>query len=345
MNFLSMPFSTRLQCHDPTLESATLIPRSVVTTTNVNVYASQIDMRMMDSRNTHQSRVFYHEDDIASIRKVHSYNNTTTDNLHSAAYNGDLARVQEMVHAKGGLLWSKNSQGSLPLHVAVEKGHVEVALYLIRAFPKGSYALNHNNESPIYLAVVKGYKNLVENMLNLLGGDSKARESLTKDKSLFAAITSQSLDMVQTLLKYQPKLIKSIDDQGWTPLSHAAYTGVVDIVDFILEKFPESVLKDSSYPIHKACLGGHVDVLKTFERHCAVKILTKSDRNGLNILHHAARAPQDGLKHVVAYLLSSRFGRNLVKMKDETNRTPFELARYCHNGEVELLFYQYRSNI
>ncbi|KAL9241763.1 hypothetical protein vseg_015831 [Gypsophila vaccaria] len=337
MKQLGMPYSTLLQCHDPVLGVSTLIPRAV--TNNIRVFTIHTDIRMNVSQRQ-QSRVVY-QSNTANTCTINNYNNS--DELHVATCSGNVTRVQEVVNLKKELMWCMDSQGNIPLHVAIEKGHIEVAMYLVREFPKGSYALNHFEKSPIYLAVAKGYKNLVESMLEHLVGDSKVIDTLRKDKSIFAAITSKSLEMAQIMLKHQPKLIKSTNDEGWTPLSYAAYTGVVDIVDFILETCPGSVLKDSSYPIHKACLGGHVHVLQKFESHCTLKVMTKPDQNGLNILHHAARAPQNKLKHVVSYLLSSRFGRNLINMKDETNRTPYDLARYSQNHEVMLLLIEYRN--
>ncbi|KAK9749879.1 hypothetical protein RND81_02G157200 [Saponaria officinalis] len=143
---------------------------------------------MNNSQRHRSSRVFHHSNS-AKIYTVNNYNSNNNDDLLIATYKENVTRVQEVVHKNKELIWSKDSQANLPLHVAVEKGHIEVALYLIREFPKGSYALNYLEKSPLSIAVVNGYKDLVENMLEHLVGDSKFIHSLRKDKSLFGTIT------------------------------------------------------------------------------------------------------------------------------------------------------------
>uniref|UniRef100_A0A803L822 Uncharacterized protein n=2 Tax=Chenopodium quinoa TaxID=63459 RepID=A0A803L822_CHEQI len=154
-----------------------------------------------------------------------------------------------------------------------------------------------------------------------------------------AAIANQNQEMLATILESQPDLIKSFDEEGLTPLSYAASKGIVEIVLYFLENFPKTTYlrnKDKSYPIHKACLGGHVRVLEKFHSKFPTS-LNSVDNHGRTILHIAAKERGNKLKHVVVYLLTLREGRELISKKDENYCTPLDLARSSRNGEVEEL--------
>ncbi|XP_021729889.1 protein ACCELERATED CELL DEATH 6-like [Chenopodium quinoa] len=154
-----------------------------------------------------------------------------------------------------------------------------------------------------------------------------------------AAIANQNQEMLKTILEAQPDLIMSTDEEGLTPLSYAASKGFDDMVLYFLENFPKTTYirsKDKSYPIHKACLGGHVRVLEEFYSKFPTS-LSSVDNNARTILHVAAKERGNKLKNVVAYLLTLREGRELINKKDENRCTPLDLARSNRNGEVEEL--------
>ncbi|XP_010680898.2 protein ACCELERATED CELL DEATH 6 [Beta vulgaris subsp. vulgaris] len=305
-----------------------LIPRVIVT--NITVYAISTDIWMNSRR--HPTNNLQH-----GLR----VNEVITDmDLHTASSHGSVIEVQEVVHRKEELLWCKDSQQNLPLHLAVMNGNKEVACYLIRKYPQASYALNCLNMSPLYLAVVHHSKDLdlVDNMFRELVRDDHVVDHLSRGKSIVrAAIKDNSQEMLQTILKYQPELIKSRDEEGLTPLSYAAFNGYVDTVYYFLKKFEKSINypnEDKSYPIHKACLGGQVDILKMFHSKIPESLLSV-DHHGRTVLHLAAKERGNKLKHIVSYLLSLSHGKVLMKKKDENGFTCLELARNSRNHEVE----------
>lgn len=189
MELMSFPLSKRLlHGHDQPFEKispagSTLIPR--VTVTNILVYPITTDIRM-DSH-SHRRRT----------------NNTQHDNrtnradiidmeLHTAATRGSITEARKVVHRKRELLWREDSERNLPLHLAVQNGHKEVARYLVTEYPQASYALNNLNVSPLYLAVVHRPKDLdlVERMFRELRSNSRddiILESLKRGKSIVRA--------------------------------------------------------------------------------------------------------------------------------------------------------------
>jgi len=53
------------------------------------------------------------------------------DEIHDAAKNGDLAKVQALLKQNPGLVFSKDHNGWTPLHHAAEGGHKNVAELLL----------------------------------------------------------------------------------------------------------------------------------------------------------------------------------------------------------------------
>ncbi|XP_021730164.1 uncharacterized protein LOC110697098 [Chenopodium quinoa] len=157
-----------------------------------------------------------------------------------------------------------------------------------------------------------------------------------------AAIESQNQGVLRIILETQPDLIKATDEKGLTPLSYAASKGFEDIVVYFLDKYPETIYirnkdKLQSYPIHMACLGGHVRVLEMFHSKFPSPLSSVVDNQGQTILHVAARERGNKLKHVVEYLLRLPEGIKLINKMDEMDCTPLDLARSSKNGEVEQL--------
>uniref|UniRef100_A0A803KVY2 Uncharacterized protein n=1 Tax=Chenopodium quinoa TaxID=63459 RepID=A0A803KVY2_CHEQI len=188
--------------------------------------------------------------------------------------------------------------------------------------------------SPLYVAVLDNNLELVKRMLN---EPINALVDLMEANSIVrAAITNQNQEMLETILKVQPDLINNTDEEGLTPLSYAAYNGFTSMVCYILEKFPAIRRirnNDKSYPIHKACLGGHVEVLKVFYSLFPESLLADV-HNGRTVLHIAAKERSNKLKHVVVYLLSLKESKELLKKKDENGRIPLDLANNVEVGSL-----------
>lgn len=145
--------------------------------------------------------------------------------------------------------------------------------------------------------------------------------------------------MLKTIVKYQPDLMKRWDEEELTPLSYAAFNGLVSMVGFILEKYPKTIKyqnKDKSYPIHKACLGGHVDIIEMFYSKYP-NSLVYEDGRGRTIMHLSAKERGNKLKNIANYLLSLKEAKFLLNKKDENGCTPLDLAITNDNDEVQAL--------
>ncbi|CAO2830250.1 unnamed protein product [Amaranthus hypochondriacus] len=313
----------------------TLIPRTIIT--NIFVYRPirlndvHIDLKRRCSNNI--------------IRQASSCEHHDDMELHNAASNGNLIRAQEAVCRNRELLWKMDSlTGNIALHVAVINGHKEVASYLVKEYPQGCCTINYSKVSPLYLAVrhfpQQYYLELIESMLHKLGRDDGLVRYLQQGKSIIrAAIQNNNQELLKTIVKYEPNLMKYCDEEDLTPLSYAASNGLVNMVGFILERYPTSIKyqnKDKSYPIHKACLGGHLEILKMFYSKCPNSLLYE-DQRGRTVMHLSTRQRCNKLKMVVNYLLTTKEGMFLLNKKDENGCTPLDLAISSGNNEVQIL--------
>lgn len=162
-------------------------------------------------------------------------------------------------------------------------------------------------------------------------------EGLTRVRT---AIMDQNRELLKDILNHEPDLINCTDEKdGLTPLSFAAYHGYSEVVHFFLKEFHKSMKNrnkddDESYPIHMACLGGHIEVLKMFHSKDSKSVLVLNKR-GETVMHLAAGKRGNKLKEVVSYLLSLPERRKLIDKKDENGNTPCMLAKNNGNHEIQ----------
>lgn len=74
-------------------------------------------------------------------------------------------RVQ--LQQPGETILKQDSQGCNALHHAIRNGHRQFALELIAAEPALSHAVNKYDESPMFMAVMRNYEDVFNNLLEI----------------------------------------------------------------------------------------------------------------------------------------------------------------------------------
>ena len=97
--------------------------------------------------------------------------------IHEAAENGDLAKVEALLKDNPALVSSRNNYGTTPLHLAVENSHKDVAEFLLSKGADVNAKDNYDGEEPLQAAAQVGHKDVVELLL------SKGAEVNVKDQS------------------------------------------------------------------------------------------------------------------------------------------------------------------
>lgn len=219
----------------------------------------------------------------------------------------------------------RNKQGNTALHEALINGHQWVALNLFGSDPQVVFYLNREGKSPLYLAAEAGYDSCVLAMLKVPVGSENPNTRLKGKSPIHAATRERQSGVLDIMLKKDPSMIYSRDEEGRTPLHYAASIGHLKGVHYLLGKYAlGAVERDNSgfFPIHMASIKGHVDVIRELLRHCPDPRELLSD-NGQNILHVAAI---NGKYEVVSCILKTPELGKLINEKDKVGNTPLHLA-------------------
>ena len=125
-----------------------------------------------------------------------------------------------------------------------------------------------------------------------------------------ACLHGASLEVIQAPLMASPDTIKVTDTDGWLPLHSACWNNDVslDVLNLMIISYPEGVDhkdKDGRTPL---------DILKL------KKDAEKEDRNGMLPLHHACKKGYS--EHLICLLIQAY--PKSIEIKDNHNRTPLE---------------------
>jgi cytohesin len=142
-------------------------------------------------------------------------------------------------------------------------------------------------------------------------------------QQIHKAVKDNNLPEVRQLLKHDPSLVSSRDENGFTPLHLAAANGYKSMVEFLLTTKADVNAKDNagSTPLHQAAAadGGHSDIVELLLAHKAD--VNAADTQGLTPLHYALLADNPD---VATALLNHGANPNV---KDNTaGHTPLILA-------------------
>uniref|UniRef100_A0A803MEM2 Uncharacterized protein n=1 Tax=Chenopodium quinoa TaxID=63459 RepID=A0A803MEM2_CHEQI len=200
--------------------------------------------------------------------------NTDCTALHMAAYHGQtkaLKMIAKSMQSESGykkLLLGGDRYGNTPLYYAVDGNKENTAIYMVKEAPRAIYKENNQGDSPLCLAVEKGYSDLVRVMI-AKGSDRSIRKHLLshakKVSIAHTALEKRNLAVLKAIMEGLRELIDSANKKGWKPLSYGAYKGCYDEVCYTVQEFPECVMikdNDGTYPIHKAITGGHLNVVE-----------------------------------------------------------------------------------
>jgi len=132
-------------------------------------------------------------------------NNYGETPLLTAVKNGRESLVRELLlpseYVRMGLqdaLRSRDEHGSNVLHYAIRNGNKNLALQLIREEPALSGCRNNNNESPMFIAVLRG---LDEVYAELLRTEGSADSGTNASNALHAAVKYNRVGKI-----YEPKI-------------------------------------------------------------------------------------------------------------------------------------------
>ncbi|AVP87839.1 hypothetical protein phytr_9100 [Candidatus Phycorickettsia trachydisci] len=165
--------------------------------------------------------------------------------LHIAVQKGYLELVEYIVEKTPQLILKADKEGNYPLHYAAENGYAEITLAILQADRMAINLLNKKNHTPFKVAVDKKDIDIVAIILRECG-------SIFRVNPLDVAIENDDGQMITKIIEICPELLDRKDQEGNAPLHPAINKAKAVSVKGILEANPKAIFsknKDESTPL------------------------------------------------------------------------------------------------
>uniref|UniRef100_A0A0D6QXT2 PGG domain-containing protein n=1 Tax=Araucaria cunninghamii TaxID=56994 RepID=A0A0D6QXT2_ARACU len=233
------------------------------------------------------------------VKQVTGRHNDTE--LHLLVKNEDLQGVKALLNAcedPGSLVSEENELGETPLHIAADRGDLEVLKELLRfAYSDALIKKNKTGCDAFHIAARQGH-----------------------------------LGIVKAFLKHQSSLCGTTDSSNATPLISAAAKGHTEVVEELLSADRQLIdisKSNGKNALHLAARNGHVDVVKAL-LDTDPQMARKQDKKGQTALHMAAKGAM--CLEVVQVLLSADLA--IVMLPDRNGNTALHVATRKKRVEI-----------
>jgi ankyrin repeat protein len=193
--------------------------------------------------------------------------------IHIAAEKGDLAGVQAAVAGDPKCIEAKGEWGCRPLHIAAEKGRVEVVGYLLEK-KANPHARDWLTWTALHRSAYGGQKQTARLLLDAGAGiNVKDRQGFTPlHWAVYESLGSPGAADTAKLLVVRGANINARDTEGSTPLFWAAWQGNKDLVVFLLEHGADQTLhgKEGLTPLEATGKYGSREMATLLERRAKV---------------------------------------------------------------------------
>ncbi|QSZ30957.1 hypothetical protein DSL72_000516 [Monilinia vaccinii-corymbosi] len=274
-----------------------------------------------------------------------------------AVQGGHLNVLQELCKAGANLDEVDDGKRNL-VHVSAETKHIIILNYLLEERKIYIHSTDNNKKTPLHFGARAGNLNIITELLDR-GGNPKALD----EQGLFPCEVASNDEVAEKLIRKscndleddeRGRLLKHFaereygkaighvfdpiaqidvrDDEGRTPLSHAAASGNFEVVSKLLEQQivdPNSIDSVGRTPISYAAENGNPQVIKLIaEKLSPLSKVDQRDENQLSPLWYAVTAK----KHLaVNQLLELNADPNI---KDSSGYTPLHIAAIFGSTEI-----------
>ena len=160
------------------------------------------------------------------VHTISEFSDTPADRLFKAAWTGDISTLRDM-NIDVNL---KDTVGRTPLHIAAEKGNIDVAMFLIENGANVNVADTNGNTPLVFIINKTGNPKVTQRLLEK--GASVNAQNRTGETALMYAAWHGYSTIVQLLLEYRADVTLK-NKQGNTALTLAESKGHPEIVEML----------------------------------------------------------------------------------------------------------------
>ena len=219
--------------------------------------------------------------------------------------------------------------GRSPFHIACSSGHLDVVKNMISEYGCDVMALDSNGSTPLHIAALSGREEVVRELVSNYKCPVDCVCSLYGETPLHKAAKEGHGSVVRLLLVEFGADAAIASNYGVTALDLAALNGHVNLIVSCFERTAHVKLRFGRTPLHMACEGGHLDVVRILVSEHGCDIMAR-DSDGDTPLHIAALA---GREEVVKELITE-FGCT-PHIKGKYGNTPLHNA--CGGGHLDVV--------
>ncbi|CAO2141247.1 unnamed protein product [Urochloa humidicola] len=219
------------------------------------------------------------------------------------------------------MILKEDKRGCNVLHHAIRGGHSELALELIEEKPALSKHVNMHDESPMFMAAMRNFTDVVEKLLNI---PDSAQTGPFGFNALHAAVRNSNPEVAKAIMARHPPLIRQETENNLTPVHLVVSEGKVEMLTALLEQDQSLGYLISRTGTPLLCVAaskGHVGIAQELLKHCPDA--PYCDATGSTCLHIAVLSGQE---EFVEFILASQQFRQLVNMLDGKRETALHLA-------------------
>ncbi|MHC4132803.1 MAG: ankyrin repeat domain-containing protein [Planctomycetota bacterium] len=160
---------------------------------------------------------------------------------------------------------ARTTKGLAPLHLAMRILYKQKSRKFIEFLIENGADINIQDDygwTPLHEAIVRGNQLGVETLISK-GADTKA-QNFKGDNALHIAIQCASRDIIELLLQTQEVQIDAKNNEGWSPLHFAAWTGRGDVVEILIKNGAEVNIKNNfnHTPLRTANRNGKTEIVE-----------------------------------------------------------------------------------
>ncbi|KAJ4794719.1 Ankyrin repeat family protein [Rhynchospora pubera] len=245
--------------------------------------------------------------------------------------NRDTASRQQYQLQLSEMILRQDNNRDTALHHAIRNGYKDLAIKLIQAEPSLSERVNKYDESPMYIAVLRGFNGVSGELLKI---PSSSDKGAFHENALHAAVRSGNPDIAKDIVMARPSLAREENESGNTPMHLCVLWNKLDVIRVLLQYDPSFGYLINSHTnaplLVSAAFRGNIDVAKEILKYCPDAPYCRQD--GWTMLHEAIC---QGHEAFVEFILETPDQRhNLINRKDIQGETALHIAVTKCNPKV-----------